>query len=163
VKLTLQKTRVLAGLCPNCGSEAAPYRLCSKCRGLASLTRMLTRWEKLGAVVRSKDGRVNKWLAAPGMTEKLEGERNRKYPLWEGTDDKRTQPRLAGVRVDVAETIVSLIRDMGHPMTIEEIQAAWGRLRDSRKHGSLAGDILAIVAAQRRRERRAAKLTELRP
>jgi hypothetical protein len=77
-------------------------------------------------------------------------------PVWgEGReDDKRVQPRLRGMRVDVEQTIIALLTEMGHPATIEEIQAAWGRLRGERKHGSLAADLKVVIDAKRRRAER---------
>lgn len=154
---SMQRQRVLNGQCPTCGKDAAPYRLCSDHRALASISRLLNRWEKAGAVTKSRDGGANRWKATPNMHEVIAELPVRKMPLWEGGDDARTRPRLRGMPVDVEATVVDILRNMGRPASVEEIQAAWGRLRGERKHGSLAADIGRIIEAQRRRDERAAR------
>ena len=155
--MSLQRQRLLNGQCPSCGKDAAPYRLCADHRALASLTRMLNKWEKAGALTKSRGPRGYVWKAAPNMREILDAMPVHKMPLWDGGDDARTLPRLRGVPVDVEATIVAILRDMGRPASIEEVQFAWGRLRGERKHGSLAADMGRIIQAQRRRDERNAR------
>jgi hypothetical protein len=153
----LQRRRVLAGQCPNCGKDAAPYRFCVDHRALQSLGRAMERMRKAGVLSKTKTGRANAWYATPGSTAALAAMPRTAMPLWgEGrADDKRLQPKLRGVRVDVEQTLIDILRGIGRPASVEEIQAAWGRLRGERKHGSLAADIKVIIAAKRAREAKA--------
>lgn len=155
--IPIQRQRLLNGLCPSCGKDAAPYRLCPDHRALESLTRLLSRWEKAGALTKSRGPGGNHWKATANMREIIDAMPARRMPLWDGGEDARTLPRLRGVPVDVEATIVEILRDRGRPATVEEIQAAWGRLRGERKHGSLAGDIGRIIKAQHRRDQRSAR------
>lgn len=161
--IPIQRQRLLNGQCPSCGKDAAPYRLCAEHRQLASLTRMLSQWEKAGALTKTREGGSNRWTATANMREILDAMPVRKMPLWEGGEDARTRPRLRGIPVDVGATIVEILRDRGGVASIEEIQAAWGRLRGERKHGSLAADVGRIIKAQRRRDDRNARRAHKHP
>jgi hypothetical protein len=98
--------------------------------------------------------RDKRWFLTPDSKEKMASTRWYPDPK-EG--DKRLEPRLGGKIVDVCNTLVGLLRDMGHPATEEELIAAWGRLREKRRTASLAGDMAAIIEAKRRQDRKAAK------
>lgn len=74
-----------------------------------------------------------------------------------GWDDKRLRPRLGKVPVDVEKELSGIFVALGRPAAIEEVIAAWGQLRERRKHESTAGDMAALIAAKRKREIRAAK------
>lgn len=166
VKQSLQRTRILAGQCPTCGKDAAPYRLCGEHRQLASLSRGLKRLAKAGAVIRSQNGRNAAWTAAPNMMEIAKAVGFGPFPLWgegKGENDRRIQPRLGGMRVDVEKTPINILLSMGRPATLDEIQAAWGRLRGERKHLSLANDIAYIIeSGRKRREKQARRALRLR-
>jgi hypothetical protein len=98
--------------------------------------------------------RDRRWFLTPDSEEKIAS--TRWYPeAKEG--DRRLKPRLGGKIVDVCNTLVGLLREMGRPATEEELVAAWGRLREKRRTASLAGDMAAIIEAKRRQDRKAAK------
>ena len=69
--------------------------------------------------------------------------------------DKRLRPRLGNIPVDVQRELVALLLRNGQPMHIDEIYAAWGKLRLRSVRDSAAADLLHIVAATTKRERRA--------
>ncbi len=152
-----QQERVSNGLCPRCGKPAAPYYYCSEHRFDASLGRVLRRGQKLGVFDSEKrpgDKRLNWWTIGPNELKpsdwRAQGSQLR-------DSDKRLRPRLKGIPVDVEKTLISMMRAIGKPLMIEEIEVAWGRLRTSRKHETVAGDLKALIVAQQRRERRLAK------
>lgn len=153
--MSLRQERVAKGLCPNCGKEAAPYYLCWNCRAKARFRRTLDRGAKVGAL--SKERR------ADGVYFSLPKVRPEKTAKWGSTpvtglpdSDGRSQPKLRGVRVDVEATLIEVIRVIDRPCTIEEIMAAWGKLRD-RRNSPLPVDLAAIIAAQDKRERKRQK------
>jgi hypothetical protein len=149
--------RVDHGLCPQCGKEAAPYYLCPDCRSLGSMTRLLNKMAREGLAVKAKQGRCNVFSPGPRIDAEDRFEKWGKF-VWDmKPDDKRLKPRLGRRPVDLDETLLSIFTDAGKPLSIEEVCAAWGRLRTRRKTASLAGDMTAIIKAQRRREERAAK------
>lgn len=154
---SLRRHRVDHGMCPKCGKEAAPYYLCWDCRILGALARFLDRMSKEDILKREKvNGRVC-FSVMPDYKLLLDQKTFATY-LWDmDPDDKRLRPRLGRRPVDLDETLVSIFMAAGKPLTIEEIQSAWGKLRAKRKTESLAGDLSAIIRAQRRREDRNAR------
>lgn len=149
----LRQERIAAGQCPNCGKEAAPYYLCADCRLLNSLTRVLRKGERAGAFRVAKDGRSKRWFPGdPAAMDRLVAG-SRPFP---GAEDGRRAPRLRGRRIDIEGTLLQVIQRIGRPCTIEEILAAWGKLRD-RRTTPLAADLACIVAAQDKRRRKAEK------
>lgn len=155
MKTPISQTRILAGQCPLCGKEAAPYRLCYDHRFSARLNRSLKRGVRLGALkldnlrryslgTGDKDGCWGKWGTAIVIPE----------------SDKRGRPRLRGIQVDVEATLVKVIDRIGRPCTIKEITSAWGKLRDKRSQ-PLAADLATIISAQDKRERKMAKRAEV--
>lgn len=153
---TKVQERVSKGLCPRCGEEAAPYRLCFACRQKDRLTRALKRGAKSGMFIGEKDAR-GQWLWKVGDPSKHDRR-------WETTvvpkeTDRRFLPRMRGAPVDVEAEVVRLLQSVGLPMDVDDIVEAWGRLRadGKRKHGSVAADIRAIILAKRRREQRAVR------
>ncbi len=155
--MSKQQDRVNQGLCPRCGNKAAPYYLCYDCRLSDSLRRGLNRGEAQGVLKHERDGNAKNWS--------LTGDETKDWSwtsvVWgEGRqDDKRLRPRLRGIPVEVESVTIDLLRASGkRGTTLEEIEAAWGQLRTSGKHETVAGDLAALVRAQQKRERRAAKL-----
>ena len=151
------RERVANGQCPRCGEEAAPYYLCHKHRQEGRIIRALNRGAKVGFLTKEKIGRdvyfnlgdqtvTAKWGSTPisGLPD----------------SDKRSRPRLRGVRVDVEQTLLNVIRFIGRPCTLEEIQAAWGRLRD-RRDSPLPNDLGRLIAAEDRRAARNARRAAL--
>ncbi len=154
-KRSLAQKRIAKGLCPRCGEEAAPYRLCKKHRDLEMVARTMERFVEAGVVKKIKiKGRV--------YFEKIDLAKLDTMTIaprgWDlRDDDKRRQPRLGGLPVDVVTEVVGLIATTGVPMTTDEIVAAWGRLRETRQAGSIAGNLTALIAAERRRQAKALK------
>lgn len=160
--MTLRQDRILAGQCPACGKDAAPYRLCDDCRRLQSLRRLLNRAHRHGFLTKAKKGSTSLWSLTPDARSKRWTRVLGAYalPSWGeglGDADKRTHPRLGGMRVDVEQTLVNILTTMGKPATLEEIQEAWGRLRGERKHLSLANDIAYIIESRRKRAAKEAR------
>lgn len=156
--------RVEHGLCPACGKESAPYYLCSDCRFKGAIVHRLKRMVKAGAIETSKSGNSTLYKPAPNMIEIADTMRWGKEIFGKaGSDstDGRLRPRLGRRPVDLDETLVGIFFDAGKPLTMEEVVTAWGRLRSKRKTESLAGDMRAIIEAQRKRDRRAAKWAEV--
>jgi hypothetical protein len=151
MKTPLQQTRILAGQCPLCGKEAAPFRLCYDHRFSARLNNSLRRGVKLGALKRDH---LKRYYLGDGDKERRWGKWGTKIVIPES--DKRGRPRLRGISVDVDETLIKVMERIGRPCTIEEITAAWGKLRD-RRSAPLASDLAVIVAAADKRQRKMAK------
>ncbi len=147
----LHRARILRGECPLCGGEAAPYRLCYDCRQKARFSNALKRGAKVGALTIIGEGR-NKLYGLGVESEARWGS----TPLHLPETDGRTRPRLRGISVDVEATLVEVMKLIGRPCTLEEIMAAWGRLRD-RRSAPLANDLSRIIKAADRRTRRLAK------
>lgn len=147
----VRRDRIAKGQCPNCGKEAAPFYLCGECRFKGKVVRGLDRGAKYGGFTRErrKDGVYyglgdsRAWDAIKWRAEAKDG-------------DKRLSPRLRGTRVDVERTLVEIIRYAGKPCTLEEIKAAWGRLR-AKRDTPLAADLARIIVAEDRRKAKAAK------
>lgn len=150
----LRRHRLAHGLCPTCGKEAAPYYLCSEHRQLLWLDRVLSRFAAAGKFKREKIGGRVHWSLGPNPDA---GEDIQWREPKDG--DRRFGPRLGRVPVDVEATLAALLRDMGRPASLDEIMAAWGKLREKRKTASLAGDMRALIEAQRRRDERNARRT----
>lgn len=148
-----QQERIANGLCPKCGEPAAPYRLCGMCRMQQRLGRALDRMERDGTVSVTLQGRHKAYT----FNEGRELDKRWTTPVVPNEGDKRFRPRLAGVPVNVEETIIRIFRELGRPLSVDEVMQAWGRLRADRKRVSVVADVRALVDAQQRRERRAAK------
>ena len=161
-KQSLARRRILAGQCPLCGKEAAPYRLCWTHRQQGRITRLLKRGGKYG-VIKSERRPDGLYFSAGDRIDDPEAKR-----LWYrwSTDwnlpesDRRGRPRLRGISVDVETTLVEVIRRIGRPCTIEEITEAWGRLRD-RRSSPLSSDLATIIAAKDKREAKMRKRAKL--
>lgn len=156
--MTLASERLAKGLCPRCGKEAAPYRLCQDHRFEGTIARFLRAAQKAGYLERTAppSGPRNRvWVRA---TEKARSDKDKNWldVTFRSAEqgDKRLRPRLGRVPVDVEREIIGILMAFGRPATIEEIVAAWGNLREERKTASLAGDMVALISAQRRREER---------
>ena len=154
-----RQRRVDAGQCPNCGKEAAPYYLCPDCRAKNSLRSKLNGMAKHGVV--RKGGRVNlsHWWEGDVSLENS-GMITKPSPLWgegKGKDDKRLRPKLGKIPVDVERELVGMLQRFDRPVSEEEIISAWGKMRVRRDRASAAGDIVALISAERRRERRSKK------
>lgn len=149
--------RIDHGLCPLCGEEAAPYYLCYKHRQHQVIRRFMNNATKWGVVSKVKEGNSNKYYILPDWEQQFDV--NYKHPSWLDLrpDDKRRSPRLGRMPVKLDETLAGIFREANRPLMMEEIYEAWGRLRSRRKTESLAGDMTAIIAAQRRRDERNAK------
>ena len=146
---SLRGERIAKGMCPNCGAEAAPHYLCGKCRLMAKVGRIVNRAAKVGGVVKSRhDGAMHYSMGDREAWDRIAWRPDPK----EG--DGRLRPRLGRIPVDVGNEIVGILTSLGRPATIDEIVAAWGRLREERRRGSIAGDMVAIIEAQRRRNER---------
>ena len=152
MRRTVQQERVAKGLCPTCGKEAAPYYLCADHRLTGKIERILRRVHAAGGVTREKRGVKAYW--SMGDREAWDRLAWRPDPK---DGDKRLRPRIRGVPVDVEATVIEIMRSLDRPCTTEEIVAAWGRLRTERQHATVAGDVAALIEAQRRREARNAK------
>ena len=122
--MSLRQERIAKGLCPNCGSEAAPYYLCGRCRFRELIGRFLRKAAKAGVVKREQRGRQSYW-------SRLDRAKFDDVDYREATreDDKRLRPRVKGVPVDVEAEIMSIFTRAGKPLTVEEIYAAWGHMR----------------------------------
>lgn len=142
-----RKRRVAAGLCPECGEEAAPYYLCPSCRFRRLLDRVLSKGERAGVFRRAGRGM---WMI---------GDRNADFDYREVTDpaDKRLRPRLRGVPVDIERELMDIFRREGRPLTEAELVGLWGQLRVRPGRVSAAQDMAYIQQAQDKRRRRAEK------
>lgn len=134
--------RIARGLCSNCGKEAAPWRLCGQCRFAEKIRRVLRKAKKHGLVKRTQKGRDVKWSltdkdwSGVGFREAQEG-------------DKRLEPRLGGIPVDIEDELVGILVASGVPMNEKELVEAWGRLRVRRGRESAAKDLAYVIEARR--------------
>ena len=154
---TLQQRRIAAGLCPRCGAEAAPYYACPKCRAKQSVGRVLGRFVEHGFATTLGNTSGKRWLTTGRDDQFSDVARVLPSPLWgegKGAEDKRLRPRLKGIPVDVEATLIELMREEDRGLTIEEIQAAWGKLRVKAGRESAAHDLRALILAERKRERK---------
>lgn len=148
----VKRERIARGQCPNCGKEAAPYYLCHDCRLKGKIVRVLNRGASVGGFRKERRGRESWWSMGDGA--KLDTLTFRPDPK---PGDGRLAPRLRGIRVDVEATIVAIMQQLGRPVTLDEILAGWGRLRE-RRTAPLASDLACIIAAADKRKRKSAKL-----
>lgn len=155
------QARLNAGLCPQCGKDAAPYRLCVRCRALDQVRRFARRGAACGALSYEPDpaDRRRKLVAIKDDSKRDEFSFASPGFAWtmDPEVDRRFRPRLRGVPVDVAGQVVEIFRARGEPMTEQEIMAAWGRLRVKPDRESAARDVVRIIEADRRREVRAGR------
>lgn len=168
----LHQERILAGQCPNDGNEAAPYRLCHSCRQKIRFGRALKNAGKKGIFKGEKTSKGYvwsmplgyktdpSWQAANAAWESDKGTENMGLNIIEG--DKRYDPKLRGIRVDVTRTLLQVIQFIGRPATLEEIMAVWGKLRAERS-SPLAHDLGRLIMAQEKRDRRNAKRASQAP
>ena len=119
-KRTVQQERIANGLCPRCGEEAAPYRLCYKHRFEAKLVRGLKRMASVNSITVQKIG--GKLYYSPGSRPDAYKALRWSEPKSEA--DGRYRPRIGRVPVDVEKTIIRIIEQTGRPCTFEEIMAA---------------------------------------
>ena len=150
------RERVAAGLCPKCGNEAAPYYLCGKCRDMERLRRALWAGVKSGDLTEEKRGSKSYWGASDALRRGEQSNVNWARGFELSSDDRRFQPRIGRIRVDVDRTLIDIMQRIGRPCAIEEVYAAWGRLR-ARRTGPVAGDLASIIAADDKRARRLAR------
>lgn len=150
--------RVEHGLCPECGKESAPYYLCHDHRAIGMIGRMMNRMTEHGAVEKSRKGRHVYYKIAPDGMKKLDTFKYGVTGFDMDKDDKRLRPRMGKRPIDLDETLLSIFRTAGKPLQMEEIYSAWGKLRSKRKTQTLAGDMSAIIAAQRKRQARGERL-----
>jgi hypothetical protein len=148
-----EQKRIEKGLCPRCGEDAAPYRLCYLCRQRQRVSRALDRMARTGSLEVRRDERGRKVFKKTGQ---------RPDTRWATLvvppdDDRRFRPRIAGIPVEVEESILLLFERMDRPCSVDEVVQAWGRLRTRRRRGNLVADLRALIEAEQRRERRAAK------
>ncbi|WP_152663882.1 hypothetical protein [Sphingomonas sp. SRS2] len=118
---------------------------------------MLNKMAERGIITKARRGRENCWSSGDSnlKTSDFTWGKN----LFEmSAADKRRAPRIGKRPVDLDDTLFGIFADAGKPLTMEEVYTAWGKLRSKRKTGSLAGDMTAIIEAERRRQRRSAKL-----
>jgi hypothetical protein len=155
MKVPIAQQRILAGQCPLCGKEAAPYRLCWDHRFDQRLRRSLKRGVRLGAL---KMDALKRYTVSDGDKKGEWAKHATQVILPES--DKRGRPRLRNISVDVEATLTKVIERIGRPCTIEEISAAWGRLRSKRSQ-PLAADLATIIAADDKRARKMAKRAAL--
>lgn len=151
----VRENRISNGLCPNCGAEAAPFYLCPDCRRRASLNRMMRRGEDVSVFSSTKIGRERHWTL--GSEEARDVLKTKPMPLWgEGmsAEDGRLRPRLGRIPVDIEREVFGILLRLGEPATEQEIIQAWGRMRVRRGRASAAGDLVALIKAERRREER---------
>lgn len=152
--MTVQQDRVAKGLCPQCGKEAAPYRLCPDHRMIGMIARRLNRVHKIGGVSKEmRGGKAYYTMKDRAAWDKLD---------WRDPQpgDRRLRPRLRGIPVDVERTLIEIISKSDSGMTMDQIIQAWGKLRATRA-GTIVGDVLRIAGADQKRARKAAKLAAL--
>jgi hypothetical protein len=157
---SLSEDRLAKGLCPRCGADAAPYRLCARCREMDALGRLLNRGVECGYLRAEMEG-TRKFYAIADESKRDAWRYTFASDGEKGYDDKRYRPRIGRVPVDVEAELINIFREAGRYLSIEEVMAAWGKLRAGRQRASIARDMAAIVRAQDRRERRASKRVEL--
>ena len=155
----LAQQRLAAGHCPQCGKDAAPYRLCRRCRSTAQIRRLARRGAECGALryetdpadrrkklvsLKDKSKADDFCFASPGLAGRIDPEHDRRY-----------RPRIRGVPVDVLKQTIAILEARGMPMHEDEIAAAWGRLRVRPDRESIASDLVKIIAADSKRRRKA--------
>lgn len=163
--MALSDERIAAGQCPLCGKEAAPYRLCYDCRSLLRMNRCLKRGVNLGVFGQTGRGKDAMFVSLKASNSQV-AEYHKWGSAWDLSNDGRSKPRIRGVRVDVERTLVAVMQAIGRPCSLDEINAAWGRLR-AKRSAPLASDLAMIIAAddkrKRKMERRALAASPARP
>lgn len=152
---TIREDRLAKGLCPQCGAEAAPYRLCGQCRFRGLIYRLLRKGEKAGEIASRKQGREKRvW--------KVDHNKKWTFSYNEVTDesDGRLRPKLRGIPVDVERQLIKIFETAGKPLTLDEIMTAWGTLRLRAGRTSAAMDLAYIVEAKRKRAAKMARRAE---
>jgi len=150
----LAEERIARGQCPECGKEAAPFRLCFDCRQIQRIRRSAKRLAKDGQITITKRGKHLLYHSIQGVNKPVD---ERWATSWNPPeDDLRFRPKLRGTRVDVDRTLIEVMKHIGRPCTIEEIMAGWGKLR-AKRSAPLAADLARIVAAEDKRKSRNAK------
>jgi hypothetical protein len=147
---SLQHQRLAKGLCPACGKAAAPYYFCDRCRQGNIIRRVLNKGVQSGTFksrIDDKDHRKKLYAINNAdidfiYCEALEG-------------DKRLAPRRNHIPIDIEAEVRRLLTDAGHPLTETELYEAWGKLRLRPERLNAARDLVTIIQAQRKRERRA--------
>jgi hypothetical protein len=152
--MSLSDDRIAKGQCPRCGKEAAPYYLCYECRSRLRFARNINRGAKVGALVKEK--RIEGTYFSLPKNPPLKTARWGSTPIHLPESDRRGHPRLRGTRVDVEATIIEVIRNIGRPCSIKEIESAWGRLR-AKRSDPLPYDLSRIIVAADKRVRKMAK------
>lgn len=151
----VQQQRIARGLCPRDGNEAAPYYLCAECRYRDKVRRIANRFSEAGLAVKTRHGREYRYHRPPGLPGLAEVEKDRGSIYREAMpDDRRLNPRLRNIPVDVEAQLRLIFEREGKPLTEAEICAAWGRLRLREARLSAATDLAAIVRADRKRQRK---------
>jgi hypothetical protein len=149
----LTQARLAKGLCPLCGMDAAPYRLCARHRQIGLIRRVANRLHTRGYLQKEKKGRENwyhKESHAPALEESVYKEA--------GPGDGRLKPRLNHVPIDIEQELKALFVKMaGTPITEEEIIGAWQRLRLRKGRISVAHDMATLILAHRKREKRSVR------
>lgn len=151
----LRKERISHGMCPKCGKESAPFYLCGECRFGNKLVGILKRGRKHGALKSERRGRTDYWSIdnnAAWATIKWRPDAK--------DGDKRLLPRIGRMPMLVEDTIVAALMSLDRPATIEEIRAAWVKLKSNRGSAALSVHVLAIIEAARRRGEKHAKRAE---
>lgn len=149
----IRKERAAKGLCPTCGEMAAPYYLCDRCHQLGQVSKLLRSMAKADVVKRTinpKDRRQALWSAGPRINSV-----DARTPYGGLNLGERGKPRLRGVPVDIIETVVQILREVGRPMTEQEIAVAWVKLRPRPGKTDVAREMVKIIEAG---DRRTAKL-----
>ena len=150
--MSIRQERLAKGLCPDCGAEAAPYRLCDRCRFKGLLGRILRKGATHGSLTAEKRGRTYFYgLGDPS----LDFEYREAQP-----GDKRLRPRVGGIPVDVEHELIEILRRNGKPMQIDKIYEAWGRLRLRRGRESAASDLANIIVGRQKQEAKLARRAE---
>jgi hypothetical protein len=151
-----EKERIAKGLCPRCGKEAAPYYLCQSCRYGDRIVRMLNRGHKGGGFKKERRGNTNYWsIGDASAIDKIKWQPDPK------PGDKRRLPRFRGVPIEIEQAVLGALESIGRPATLEEIIAAWVRLKADRGGGAVSHHLVAIIKADDRRARKNARRAAL--
>ena len=145
--MSVAQQRMDKGLCPRCGEDAAPYRLCGSHRLESRLVRSLKKMERQGALKSTGRGANSMWSNVEGV----EADTRWSTPVVPPDNDKRFRPRLGNVPADVEKELIGIMTEAGEPLTVEQIMAAWERLRQKRNRSSIAGDMKRIIKADQKR------------
>lgn len=154
--LTTKQRRIAKGQCPLCGQEAAPFYLCGKCRMRQRLDRALKKGARCGVLSVDGTGEGRTYTLARHSDEQMRAWSKNGTQINLPDTDRRGSPRVRGVRIDVEETLLEIMKYLERPSTIDEIMMAWGRLR-SHRQSPLPADLARIIIAADRRKAKAAK------